>query len=157
MSRVCARLLLVLILSAGMSARAAAQQRAGTQQVAAELAIDQRSDDDDYVVRVRLRIARGWHIYAPQPGDAGVPSQLKWAMPASVELKSVAWPKPRRRDEDGLTTYAYTGTVEVLGNLRLHGDRALAHGQRVEVAVNWAACSDVCIPQRALLTAILPE
>ncbi|MGI4810559.1 MAG: protein-disulfide reductase DsbD domain-containing protein, partial [Janthinobacterium lividum] len=56
---------------------------------------------------LRLQMAPGWHTYARNPGDAGLPTDLTLDVPAGP----IAWPVPQRLQEGPLLSYGYTGSV----------------------------------------------
>ena len=56
---------------------------------------------------LRLRMAKGWHSYWQNPGDAGAATELTFANLPSLKASDIAWPTPTRQTEAGLTTYGY--------------------------------------------------
>ncbi|MBP6304434.1 MAG: protein-disulfide reductase, partial [Giesbergeria sp.] len=45
-----------------------------------------------------LQIAHqpGWHTYWKNPGDSGLPTELRWTLPAGVDVGDIAWPVPQK-------------------------------------------------------------
>jgi len=101
---------------------------------------------------LRLRMAPGWHIYWKNPGDAGVPPQLDWTLPAGVTAGPIAWPAPTRNAEPPLMTYGYAG--EVLLPVTVSG--AGAGPLSVGLHASWLICEKLCVPEEADLRLTLP-
>ncbi|MBP6375864.1 MAG: protein-disulfide reductase, partial [Giesbergeria sp.] len=38
----------------------------------------------------------GWHTYWKNPGDSGLPTELRWTLPAGVDVGDIAWPVPQK-------------------------------------------------------------
>jgi suppressor for copper-sensitivity B len=102
---------------------------------------------------LEFRFADGWHGYWRTPGDAGVAPQIDWSRSDNVAGADVAWPAPHRLVIEGLQNIVYEGQLVLPIKFRIKNSTAAA---RIEVGVNYAACSDVCVPYRANLTLPLP-
>ena len=37
-----------------------------------------------------------WHTYWKNPGDSGLPTTLRWQLPAGVTAGEIAWPTPKQ-------------------------------------------------------------
>jgi suppressor for copper-sensitivity B len=98
---------------------------------------------------LEFRFAKGWHGYWRTPGDAGVSPQIDWSRSDNVAGAEVAWPAPHRLVIEGLQNYIYEGKVVLPIKLRIKNPTATT---RIEVGLNYAACSDVCVPYQANLT-----
>lgn len=155
------RILLALTLL--LPASLAGQARARTPQVEARLIPEVRSiqPGTPFPVALRLSVAPGWHIYAKDPGEVGLPTTVRWEGPAGFRAAPLRaaprrWPPPERKELESLTFYAYQGEVVLLGEIRPPAD--LATGGRAEIAaqVGWGVCREVCIPQEVRLSVVLP-
>lgn len=96
-------------------------------------------------------IAAPWHIYSSEPAAGTRPTTISTLLPAGISAGPLQWPKPETFTLPGeikLRGYATALTVQQV----LETPRGLA-GQNVTVqgAVEWLACSDICIPGRANL------
>ena len=102
------------------------------------------SDAADVRAGVLLDLDPGWHVYAQDPGESGLPTELRWrVLPGSAE--PLAWPAPRtfRDPESSLETFGYSGRV--LLPVRLHFEPG-ARGRALAVDVQGLACRTQCIP-----------
>lgn len=101
-----------------------------------------------YRLGLRFVMAPGWHTYGRNPGDAGIPPELEWALPQGTTVGDIAWPTPQRQPEGPLMTFGYTGTMMLVlpasgpGPVRLHA--------------SWLICSNICVPEEADFTLDLP-
>src|ERR1700683_3237285 len=49
-----------------------------------------------FAVGVLLKIDPGWHIYWKNPGDAGLPTLVKWDLPSGYSVGDLSYPTPPR-------------------------------------------------------------
>ena len=92
----------------------------------------------------------GWHLYWRNPGDAGLPTRLRWHADGAV-LGPLAWPAPEvfRDAEAGLTSYGYSGAVLLASDLGRLGPR---NGPReLRADAEFLVCKDQCIPGKVSL------
>ncbi len=101
-----------------------------------------------YRLGLRFQIADGWHIYSRNPGDAGLPPDLAWTLPAGTTVGDIAWPTPRRLPEGPLMTFGYTKSAMLTlpatgpGPIQLHA--------------SWLICNNICVPEEADFNLDLP-
>src|SRR5881275_1758079 len=65
-------------------------------------------------IDLHLDIAPGWHTYWRNPGDAGLPTEIAWTLPAGFTAGDIMWPVPERFVVDGLGNYGYRDAVDLL-------------------------------------------
>ncbi|MBU6467373.1 MAG: hypothetical protein KGQ30_11720, partial [Burkholderiales bacterium] len=53
----------------------------------------------------------GWHTYWKNAGDSGLPTELRWTLPAGMDVGEIAWPVPHRIRVGPLANYGYEGEV----------------------------------------------
>jgi thiol:disulfide interchange protein/DsbC/DsbD-like thiol-disulfide interchange protein len=126
--------------------------------VAAELVSETEGLAPGQTVNVGLRLVHEphWHTYWIVPGDAGLPTRLKWQLPPGFEAGPVQWPAPQLLRVGPLANYGYEGTVLLPSTLRVPA--TVPEGSQVRLAAHadWLVCSDICIPESADLTLTLP-
>ncbi|HSJ65004.1 MAG TPA: protein-disulfide reductase DsbD domain-containing protein [Gemmatimonadaceae bacterium] len=103
-------------------------------------------------VAVRLTIDPGWYIYWTNPGDAGLPSRIRWSLPPGVALRNVEWPPPERFGLDS-ASLGYAGEVVVIATLESRPGAAARSTIDLAARVEWAACAEVCVAGRSDLRA----
>ncbi len=91
---------------------------------------------------VLFDIAPGWHIYARDPGDTGLPTRITWDV--AGRAGPLAWPEPRsyREGEDALVTFGYEERVLLASVLELEPGASTSIRARVDAL----ACAEKCIP-----------
>ncbi len=105
---------------------------------------------------VRLKMDDRWHTYWRNPGDSGIPTEVRWKLPEGFTAGPLVWPYPQKVDLPPLSVYAYEGEVLLL--TRITPSQALVPGQNqtLQAQVYWLECEVNCIPGDALLTLELP-
>ena len=107
-------------------------------------------------VGVLFEIERGWHIYAKDSGDAGLPTSIKWAGPPGAHFGDLAWPPHQEFQDPGdIHTFGYAGSVVLSSSLSLDPGYADAVAP-VSAHVEWLACHEICLPGSADLELKLP-
>ena len=98
---------------------------------------------------VILDIQSGWHIYASDPGDVGMPTRL-WFDGRHARSLEVFWPKFREEfDKIGgkvLKSNIYEGTVAFPIVFKVSGKY-----DSVPLSVSFAVCGESCIPKKVSL------
>ncbi len=107
-------------------------------------------------VALRLKMIEHWHTYWRNPGDSGLPTKLKWKLPAGFAAGDIQWPYPKNLPLGPLMNFGYEG--EVLHLVTIQTPANLNAGERVTLSAkaDWLVCNDVCIPEDAALSITLP-
>ena len=168
--RLTGSLALAFVLTAGASAWASGDQPArgqsrgfaqpeGLQPVKAELIAEHASvrPGGQTRVGVSFELEEGWHIYAKEPGDAGLPTKITWSGPKSVRFGPLQWPVPQQFDEPGsIRTFGYSGAVVLASRLSVSSQAKAGEPIQVAAKVEWLACKEICVPGSATLELTLP-
>jgi DsbC/DsbD-like thiol-disulfide interchange protein len=111
---------------------------------------------EHFTIALRQRIREGWHTYWRNPGDSGLPTRLTWHLPPGWRAGAIQWPPPTAMRFATLMSYVYSG--EVLFPIEMTAPRSLRPGEAVTLNAegDWLVCSDICIPEHATLSLILP-
>jgi thiol:disulfide interchange protein DsbD len=135
--------LAMLAMAAG-HARAAESPPVHTSRSTATLVSESDSVAPGKPVRVALRLAMapGWHTYWRNPGDAGIPPDLAFALPPGVAAGPIAWPAPERQAEAPLVTYGYEG--DLLLPVTITGATGTLP---VQLHAEWLICAKICVPE----------
>ncbi len=105
---------------------------------------------------VLLEPKQGWHTYWENPGDAGLPTALAWALPQDFNASGILWPAPERINEGPLTIYGYHDTVFLPATITPPATLNDSEIYKVSVKVDWLVCKDICIPESATLDMAMP-
>jgi DsbC/DsbD-like thiol-disulfide interchange protein/cytochrome c biogenesis protein CcdA len=104
---------------------------------------------------IHMRTHPGWHGYWLNPGDAGLPMDLKWSLPGGASVGPLRYPVPTRLEIAGLMNYVYERDYAVLVRLKVpHGARGVLP---IRAEAHWLACTDkICVPEQGELSLDLP-
>ena len=107
---------------------------------------------------LRLNHAPGWHTYWQNPGDAGLPTRLKWQLPPFIQVGQIEWIIPQRLPIFPLVDYGYEGDIllpVLLGPIPKN-QAELPRNIEIKVRADWLMCKTTCIPSGADLRLTLP-
>jgi thiol:disulfide interchange protein DsbD len=109
-----------------------------------------------FTVVLRQTIREGWHTYWRNPGDSGLPTELDWRAPPGWRMGEIQWPAPQALPFASLVNYGYSG--EVLFPIEAAAPANAGVGESITLSADahWLVCSDVCIPEDAVVTLTLP-
>jgi thiol:disulfide interchange protein DsbD len=96
-----------------------------------------------------------WHTYWKNPGDSGLPTTLRWQLPAGVTAGEIAWPTPKRLPVGPLMNYGYDGRLLLPVPLTV-GPAFTGNSLEVKASAQWLVCKDICIPQQGEFTLSVP-
>src|SRR5690348_610530 len=104
---------------------------------------------------IQMIPAPGWHGYWKNPGDAGLPMDVKWQLPPGFSAGPLRYPVPTRLEIAGLMNYVYERDYAVLVRLKVPADAKGVIPVRAEA--HWLACTDkICVPEQGELSLDLP-
>jgi DsbC/DsbD-like thiol-disulfide interchange protein/cytochrome c biogenesis protein CcdA len=142
----------LLILLALLLAPAAAQARGIEPELVAE---GPAPPGGEVELAIHMRTRPGWHGYWLNPGDAGLPMEVKWQLPPGFEAGPLRYPVPTRLTIAGIMNYVYEEDYALLVRLKVPKD---ARGVvPIRASANWLACTDkVCVPENGSFALDLP-
>ncbi len=104
---------------------------------------------------LHLHMDAGWHTYWINPGDAGIPTTIKWTLPPGFTAGPIQWPTPEKHSMGPLTIYGYDGDVYLLTMITPPATGDLPEHFDVKAKAEWLVCQEECIPGKAELTVTL--
>ena len=111
---------------------------------------------EPFLVGVRLKMEPHWHTYWKYPGDAGIPTDIKWQLPGGWRVGDIQWPIPLKLEEPGdILIYGYHDEVLLIQQLTPPKDLTGANAN-LSAKVNWLVCEKICIPGDGTVTLSLP-
>src|SRR5438067_12043542 len=95
---------------------------------------------EPFLVGVHLKMTPGWHTYWRYPGDAGIPTEIKWQLPPGSRAGEIQCPIPLKLTEPGnIQIYGYQDEVlliqEITPPKNISGTTA-----NLSAKVNWLVC-----------------
>jgi thiol:disulfide interchange protein DsbD len=112
---------------------------------------------EPFTVGVRFTMKPHWHVYWLNPGDSGMPPDVKWKLAEGFTVSELQFPVPKQFQQPGdVVGYGYED--EVLLTATVTPPQDLKQGTTVPIAadVNWMVCQDVCLLGDAKLSIELP-
>jgi thiol:disulfide interchange protein len=104
---------------------------------------------------IHMRPAPGWHGYWLNPGDAGLPMNVKWQLPKGFAAGPLRYPVPTRLVVADLMNYVFERDYALLARLKVPADAKGTVPIRAEA--HWLACTDkICVPEQGELSLDLP-
>lgn len=110
--------------------------------------------NQSFDVAVELTPKAGWHTYWENPGASGLPTSLKWTLPAGFKAGPIRWPAPRSFNAGGIVNYGYEGRTWLITRVTAPS-RLPAGPLRLAVVASGLACDDQCVPFRDSATLTL--
>jgi len=153
--------LLILLAAAVMpwlAPAAAASTVVTTEQVRAELlahAPEGIAPGKPLWLALQIEHQPHWHTYWKNPGDSGLPTTLRWELPAGVTAGEIAWPAPKRLPVGPLMNYGYDGRLLLPVPLTV-SPAFTGNSLEVKTSAQWLVCKDICIPQQGEFTLSVP-
>ncbi len=96
-----------------------------------------------------------WHTYWKNSGDSGLPTELRWTLPAGITAGEIAWPTPKKIPIGNLANYGYENTVLLPVPLTVAPGFS-ASQLTIQLSASWLVCKQECIPQEGEFTLTLP-
>lgn len=97
-----------------------------------------------------------WHTYWINPGDSGIPTEIKWTLPEGWKADAITWPAPQRFPIGPLVNFGYADQVHLLVPLTVPANAVPGQAVTLDAKVDWLVCEDICIPESADLSIAVP-
>jgi thiol:disulfide interchange protein len=152
--RFLAGVLFALLMSAGMAQGAAVN----TGHLTAELVPAAQGIAPGQTIHVALRqkIQKDWHTYWRNAGDSGEATQIKWTLPPGWSAGEFVWPAPHRLPVGPLVNYGFEDEVLLPVAITAPADARPGQTVKLDAAVAFLVCADICVPEDARLSLDLP-
>ena len=137
---------------------AVAQNYQGKELVKATLVADASAivPGKSFSVGLLLRMAPGWHTYWKYSGDAGLPTEIKWNLPAGWKVSEIEWPIPLKTVDPGdIQTYGYQDEILLIQEITPTSKIDISP-VKLSAQADWLVCERICIPGSAKLELELP-
>jgi thiol:disulfide interchange protein DsbD len=141
-----------------LASQSPAQVYQGKELVKAELLADTKAvvPGKPFTVGLLLRMAPRWHTYWVFSGDAGLPTELKWNLPAGWKVGEIQWPIPLKTIDPGdIETYGYENEVLLMQEIT-PPQKIDDQSVKLSADASWLVCEKICIPGGATLKLELP-
>ncbi|MGE3540201.1 MAG: protein-disulfide reductase DsbD family protein [Candidatus Tectimicrobiota bacterium] len=142
-----AALLCLLLLSFWGTAPAQAEEVLASEHVRIFWLAPQVFAPSPTTIGIHFELQPDWHIYWYNPGDSGAAPRFTFST-EGVRIGAVQWPYPTRLPFMHLTNLGYTDEVTFPVTVEPQPDTTV----RLELAMEWLVCKDICIPEFGTLT-----
>ena len=107
--------------------------------------------DGEILLGLHFTLAKGWHVYWKNSGDAGFPPVVVFEKAAGLGEPELLWPAPERFELPGdLVAFGYEN--EVVYPVRARLSNAPGEVLKLSADVDYLVCEVDCIPYRYTLT-----
>jgi thiol:disulfide interchange protein/DsbC/DsbD-like thiol-disulfide interchange protein len=107
-------------------------------------------------VGLLLRMAPNWHTYWKFSGDAGLPTEIKWNLPAGWRAGDIQWPIPLKTIDPGdIQTYGYQDEVLLIQEIT-PPPKIDNSPVKLSAKADWLVCEKICVPGGANVDLELP-
>lgn len=99
-----------------------------------------------FLLGVLFHIQRGWHVYWHNPGDAGLPTSIRWTLPEGFTAGPLSWPVPERFDQPGgVVGYGYDDTLLLSATVTPPATLVQGAPVALRAEAGWLACEKLCL------------
>ncbi len=109
-----------------------------------------------FLIGVKFRIEPGWHIYYKEAGDAGMPTQISWGLPAGYTAGPLLWQEPKHFDDSGIKTNGYGDETFIASQITPPANLDGLQEVLITANVKWLSCKESCIPGKEEVEIKLP-
>ena len=151
-SRILPKIILALITALCLTL-AAGTAAAQTAHIRASLVAERPAQPGETItLAVLMQPDKGWHGYWSNPGDAGLPITLEWALPQGAGTGPIEFPVPQTLLVQGLMNHVYEHDYAVLVPFSVPKDAKPGSTLPITAKANWLACTEaICVPEEAQL------
>lgn len=146
----------ILFLVLGWLPLAGAQEEENKVQLSLVADVESIQPGVPFNLGIYFQIEKGWHTYYKDPGEAGAPPQFQWKLPKGFKLESLQWPQPLKLIEPGdIKVNAYKNEL-LLTTKVVPPNKISSQKIQFQLQANWLVCENVCIPELANVSLVLP-
>ncbi len=108
-------------------------------------------------IALRIEVPEGWYTYAEDPGDAGMPPDIRFHAPEGVEIGEWKFPPHKTFADSVGTYYGFTEEVVLLNVITIPQEIPENVQFKGVFRVFWMICKDLCLPFHDRVTLMLPQ
>ena len=95
------------------------------------------------LIGLKVRLLPEWKIYWRNPGDAGLPPEIKWETGNNIKSIDLLFPNPKRFNFFGIETFGYENEeIFPIVIERLKNKKKISGPIQIEAQV----CAEICVP-----------
>ncbi len=97
-----------------------------------------------------------WHTYWRNAGDAGIPTKIKWDVPAGFKAGNIQWPFPERIMLADVANFGFENELVLPVEISPPSDLIIRTNVTLNASATWLICKEECLPGEAELSLSLP-
>ncbi len=113
--------------------------------VQAELILGAKDLSRPFSVGLRFALAPEWYLYWMNPGDAGLPAEIRWFLPPGLEAGPCLFPVPEKFVSGGIVAFGYKKEVVLLTEIRPRPGFQWDEKTAIAAEVDWLVCKESCL------------
>lgn len=96
----------------------------------------------DILLAFKFRITKDWHIYWRNPGDSGIPTEIKIDY-SNVSASEIIWACPELISSSEIINYGYSDSVVLF--VRVTPKSLTGNSITIKGKASWLVCKEKCI------------
>ncbi len=149
--------ILFLISLIGVGGDVSAQKLSGNVTISMLADVAAVKPGESFRVGVLFKILSPWHIYWKNPGQAGLPTRIKFSGTEGLEFGELQWPEPIRFTQPGnLLGVGYLNEVLLFSEVKVSDKIGVGTELTIDAEVKWLECHDKCVPGKDTISMSLP-
>lgn len=100
---------------------------------------------EPFYIGIYFDMEEDWYIYWENPGDAGIPVDVRWDVPEGYTVGELLYPTPERFDTQGLISFGYKNEALLLARVSPVSSAAREEAPVITADVSWMVCKESCI------------
>lgn len=99
-------------------------------------------DTKEILLAFKFRITKDWHIYWRNPGDSGIPTEIKIDT-SNVSAGEIMWPSPELISSSEIINYGYSDSVVLFVKVtpKSYNEKSIT----IKGKASWLVCKEKCI------------
>jgi len=111
----------------------------------ARLVVDSFSSEKDSIISlgVLINLQDDWHIYWRNPGDSGLPTEIKLSLPNEITASEIKFPIPKIFASDEIVNYGYGHQVLFLFDVNVPENYS-SEELNISAKITSLICKEIC-------------
>lgn len=147
----------ILALAAGLLASPATAQTVVTGHAQTRLLPERTAVEPGGTLWLALdqKLEPGWHVYWKNPGDSGLPLDLRWRLPDGFSAGEPVYPLPEQIKIGPLANFGHSGAATFLIPIAVPPSVS-ADKVAIGLKATWLICEEICVPEEGAFSLTLP-
>jgi DsbC/DsbD-like thiol-disulfide interchange protein len=99
----------------------------------------------EFYLGIEFDMEPGWYIYWENPGDAGIPVDVRWELPEGYTAGEPIYTTPQRFDTQGLISFGFKDHTIILTKITPPQTVEENEPALIRARLSWMVCKESCI------------